>query len=153
MLYKYIETVGPIVGPLCQGAAFLFASSCSRHSPENLNSPNCQLVCLNLWGLWAFVLRRYPQGQTGRVFQLWVESGSGTKKIFWVGYRVFVANTKSIGYYRVLKFWSGIPLFPTYTYLSGRVDYRVAVWHWLPIIRRWQNKGWFRRTFVCWCRH
>ena len=48
------------------------------------------------------------QGQTGRVFQLRVGSGSGIEKIFWVGsgrvgYRVFVSNTKSIGYYGVLK--------------------------------------------------
>ena len=61
------------------------------------------------------------QGQTGRVFQLRVGSGSGIEKIFRVrsgrvGYRVFVSNTKSIGYYGVLKSWSGIrrvsPLFP-----------------------------------------
>ena len=48
------------------------------------------------------------QGQTGRVFQLRVGSGSGIEKIFRVGsgrvgYRVFVSNTKSIGYYGVLK--------------------------------------------------
>ena len=48
------------------------------------------------------------QGQTGRVFQLRVGSGSGIEKIFLVGlgrvgYRVFVSNTKSIGYYGVLK--------------------------------------------------
>ena len=46
------------------------------------------------------------QGQTGRVFQLRV--GSGIEKIFRVGsgrvrYRVFVSNTKSIGYNGVLK--------------------------------------------------
>ena len=48
------------------------------------------------------------QGQTGRVFQLRVGSGSGIEKIFRVGsgrvgYRVFVSNTKSTGYYGVLK--------------------------------------------------
>ena len=48
------------------------------------------------------------QGQTGRVFELRVGSGSGIEKIFRVGlgrvgYRVFVSNTKSIGYYGVLK--------------------------------------------------
>ena len=50
----------------------------------------------------------YVQGETGRVFQLRVGSGSGIEKIFRVGsgrvgYRVFVSNTKSIGYYGVLK--------------------------------------------------
>ena len=61
------------------------------------------------------------QGQTGRVFQLRVGFGywkniSGRVGSGRVGYRVFVSNTKSIGYYGVLKSWSGIrrvsPLFP-----------------------------------------
>ena len=45
----------------------------------------------------------YNQGQTGRVFQLRVGSGLGIEKIFRVGYRVFLSNTKSIGYFRLLK--------------------------------------------------
>ena len=48
---------------------------------------------------------------SGRVRVLKKYFGSGR-----VGYRVFVSNTKSIGYYGVLKSWSGIrrvsPLFP-----------------------------------------
>ena len=60
----------------------------------------------------------YRQGLTGRVFQLRVGSGLGIEKILRVGsgrvgYRVFVSNTKSIGYYWVdfLYFLISIILF------------------------------------------
>ena len=86
---------------------------------------NCFFKCSAFHIFYPFFIDR--QGQTGRVFQVRVGSGSGIEKIFrvvlgregWVipnGYRVFVSNTKSFGYYGVLKSWSGIrrvsPLFP-----------------------------------------
>ena len=72
-----------------------------------------ELIFLASW-----LMRRYRQGQTGRVFSTSGRVGFGYWKniLGRVGYRVFVSNTKSTGYYRVLKSWLGIrrvsPLYP-----------------------------------------
>ena len=79
--------------------------------PTTTTHPTLSLHCL-------YTIKYSMQGQTGRVFSTSGRVGFG----YWknisgrVGYRVFVSNTKSIGYYGVLKSWSGIrrvsPLFP-----------------------------------------
>ena len=65
----------------------------------------------------------HQQGLTGRVFQLWVGSGSGIGKNYRVGsgrvrvrVRVLVTYIESIGYYRVLKILIGY--FPILSYLT-----------------------------------